>query len=146
MSCLPSEYLMDIQHGLRCACLNPPRYVNSHLVCHVPRRLSLDVSLRAKEDGKEKGFASPLSLSHGPLRFVTSHSHIAFAYVLDQSAKKEERAGGRPVEIVFKHYRYYRISPTNNSNLSIPFFVFKRAGVLTMLDKESLFARCVQLD
>ena len=49
------------------------------------------------------------------------------------------------VEVLYEHYRYYRISPTNNSNLSIPFFVFKRAGVLTMLDKESLFARCVQL-
>lgn len=70
---------------------------------------------------------------------------MALAYVLDQSAKKEG-AGGRRVEILFKHYRYYRISPPNNSNLSIPFFVFKRAGVLTMLDKESLFARCVKLD
>ena len=27
------------------------------------------------------------------------------------------------VEVLYEHYRYYRISPTNNSNLSIPFFV-----------------------
>ena len=130
-----------MRHGLRCAYLNLLRYANSHLVCLIPRRLSLDVSLRAKE---------------GPLRFVTSHSHIALAYVRDQSAKKQEAPKKEQetdylvitpvVEILFKHYRHYRISSPSNSNLSIPFFVFKRAGVLTMLDKESLFARCVKLD
>lgn len=146
---------MGMQHGLRCVYLNPLRYANSHLLCLAPWRLSVDVSLRAKA-GRKKGFASSLSLSHGPLRFVTSHSHIARAYVRDQSAQKQEAPRKKQeadhlvitpaVEILFKHYRYYRISPPNNSNLSIPFFVFKRAGILTMLDKESLFARCVKLD
>ena len=147
---------MGMRHGLRCAYLNLLRYANSHLVCLVPRRLSLDVSLRAKEGGKEKRLRFSSFSSHGPLRFVTSHSHIALAYVRDQSAKKQEAPKKEQetdylvitpvVEILFKHYRYYRISSPSNSNLSIPFFVFKRAGVLTMLDKESLFARCVKLD
>ena len=35
--------------------------------------LCLDEHLGAKEDGKEKTGASDFSLSHGPLRFVTSY-------------------------------------------------------------------------
>lgn len=147
---------MGMRHGLRCAYLNLLRYANSHLVCLVPRRLSLDVSLRAKEGGKEKRLRfSSLSFPWS-LAFVTSRSHIALAYVRDQSAKKQEASKKEQetdylvitpvVEILFKHYRHYRISSPSISNLSIPFFVFKRAGVLTMLDKESLFARCVKLD
>ena len=61
------------------------------LPCLVPRRLSLDVNLRAKEGGKEKTGDSETALrslvsspSRGPLRFVTSHSRFVLAFVHDQ--------------------------------------------------------------
>ena len=67
---------MGMRHGLRCAYLNLLRYANSHLVCLVPRRLSLDVSLRAKEGGKEKrlrfsslSFPSSLAFRHQSLAY-----------------------------------------------------------------------------
>ena len=41
--------------------------------CLVPRRLSFDENVRAKEGGKETT-ARCLYPSHGPLRFITSHS------------------------------------------------------------------------
>ena len=48
--------------------------------CVVKRRSFLDKNLGAKEGGKEKtGFAFPLISSHGPLRFVFSHSRFSFA-------------------------------------------------------------------
>ena len=51
--------------------------------CLVPRRLSLDENVRAKEGGKETTgetcFACRLYPSHGPLRFITSHSRFALA-------------------------------------------------------------------
>ena len=37
--------------------------------CLIPRHLSLDENLRAKEGGKEK-------TGYGPLRFVNSHSRV----------------------------------------------------------------------
>ena len=47
--------------------------------CVVKRRFSLDENLGAKEGGKEKtGFAFPLFPTHGPLRFVFSHSRFSF--------------------------------------------------------------------
>ena len=47
--------------------------------CLVPRRLSFDENVRAKEGGKETtGFVCRLHPSHGPLRFITSHSPLAF--------------------------------------------------------------------
>ena len=56
--------------------------------CLVPRRLSFDV--RAKEGGKETtGFARYLDPSHGPLRFITSHSRCALA-----SAMRKRSAWG----------------------------------------------------
>ena len=56
--------------------LSEPRTRISHgLRCLVPRRLSLDENVRAKEGGKETtGFACRLYPSHGPLRFITSRS------------------------------------------------------------------------
>ena len=84
VSCLSTWWAC--KHGLRSACLNPPRHANSHLGCKVPRRLSLNV----RKEGGKNGFGSPVTPSHGPLRFVTSHSHMALAYVRDQSAKKRE--------------------------------------------------------
>ena len=48
--------------------------------CVVKRRSFLDKNLGAKEGGKEKtGFVFPLISSHGPLRFVFSHSRFSFA-------------------------------------------------------------------
>ena len=56
--------------------------------CLVPRRLSLNENLRAKEDGKEETseahFALLLSLSHGLLRFFTSHSGFALPSAPEQ--------------------------------------------------------------
>ena len=55
----------------------------------MPRRLCLDENLRAKEARKEKtGFATILYPSHGPLRFVTSHSPFALASIRNH-AKNE---------------------------------------------------------
>ena len=49
--------------------------------CLVPRRLSVDENVRAKEGGKETTgetcFACRLYPSHGPLWFITSHSFRA---------------------------------------------------------------------
>ena len=58
--------------------------------CLVTRRLSpsLDENLRSKEDEKEEmgeeHFALLLSLSHGLLRFVTSHSGFALLSAPEQ--------------------------------------------------------------
>ena len=48
-----------------------------------------NVNFRAKEDGKEKtGEIPPLLFpSHGPMRFVTSHSRFPLAFILDQVRK-----------------------------------------------------------
>ena len=55
--------------------------------CLVPRLLSFDENVRAKEGGKETtGFACRLYPSHGPLRFITSHSRFALA-----SAKRKTK-------------------------------------------------------
>ena len=52
VSCLSTWWAC--KHGLRSACLNPPRHANSHLGCKVPRRLSLNLRLLAKKGGREK--------------------------------------------------------------------------------------------
>ena len=66
----------------------------------VPRRLSLDENLHAKEGGKEKtasplNFASLLYPSRGPLRFFTSHSRFALASMRNHAKNEapEEEAG-----------------------------------------------------
>ena len=46
--------------------------------CLLPRRLSFDENVRAKEGGKETTVVR-LYPSHGPLRFITSHSRFALA-------------------------------------------------------------------
>ena len=47
------------------------------MTCLVPRRLSFDEIVRAKEGGKETtgetSFRLPSVPSHSPLRFITSH-------------------------------------------------------------------------
>ena len=68
-----------------------PRFTDTRLIrtprCLVPRRLSFDENVRAKEGGKEKtGFACRLYPSHGPLQFITSHSRFALA-----SAKRKTK-------------------------------------------------------
>ena len=51
--------------------------------CLVPTRLSFfERQERAKDKGKGKGFASPLSLSHGPSRFKLVTSRACFALAL----------------------------------------------------------------
>ena len=60
----------------------------------VPRRLSFDESVRAKEGGKETTgetrFACRLYPSHGPLRFITSQSFSARLYHAKNEAPEEE--------------------------------------------------------
>lgn len=57
-------------------------HTNTCETCLVPGRSCLDENLRAKEGGKGKtGLTSLLFPSHGPRRFVTSHSRCAFATV-----------------------------------------------------------------
>ena len=61
-----------------------PRFTDTRLIrtprCLLPRPLSFDENVRAKEGGKETmGFARRLYPPHGPLRFITSHSRFALA-------------------------------------------------------------------
>ena len=68
-----------------------PHFTDTRLIrtprCLVPRRLSFDENVRAKEGGKETtGFACRLYPSHGPLQFITSHSRFALA-----SAKRKTK-------------------------------------------------------
>ena len=59
--------------------------------CLVPRRLSFDKNVRAKEGGKETtGFACLPYPSHGPLRFITSHSFCACLYHAKNEVPEEE--------------------------------------------------------
>ena len=59
--------------------------------CLVPRCLSLDENVRAKEGGKDTtGFACRLYPSHGPLRFITSHSFRARLCYAKNEAPEEE--------------------------------------------------------
>ena len=59
--------------------------------CLVPRRLSLDENVRAKEGGKETTgetcFACSLYPSHGPLRCITSHSRFALASTMQKTKR-----------------------------------------------------------
>ena len=59
--------------------------------CLVPRRLSFDENVRAKKGGKETtGNACRLYPSHGPLRFITSHSFRARLCHAKNEAPEEE--------------------------------------------------------
>ena len=75
------------------------------LGCLVPRRLSLDENVRAKEGGKETtGFACRLYPSHGPLRFITSHSRFALASTMRKTKRLRRTLGlhrGRPADLLF---------------------------------------------
>ena len=54
--------------------------------------LSLDENMRAKEGGKDTtGFACRLYPSHGPLRFITSHSRFALASTMRKTVKRLRR-------------------------------------------------------
>ena len=71
-------------------------YFSVHFfACLVPRRLSFDENLRAKEGGKEATgktrFACRLYLSHGPLRFITSHSRFALASAMRKTKRVRRR-------------------------------------------------------
>ena len=76
---------------------DPPTYPPTHpdepwpsrRACLVPRRLSLDENVRAKEGGKETTRECRPYPSHGHLRFITSHSRFALA-----SSKRSARGGG----------------------------------------------------
>ena len=62
--------------------------------CLAPRPLSFDENVRAKEGGKETTgetcFACHLYPSHGPLRFITSHSFHAHLCHAKNEAPEEE--------------------------------------------------------
>ena len=66
--------------------------------CLVPRRLSFDEKVCAKEGGKETTgetrFACRLYPSHGPLRFITSHSFRARLCHAKNVAPEEEAEFG----------------------------------------------------
>ena len=64
--------------------------------CLIPRRLSLDENVRAKEGGKETTGETSLRLpsvyfSHGPLRFITSHSRFALASTMWKTKRMRRR-------------------------------------------------------
>ena len=69
--------------------------VNSEVItCLVPRRLSLNENVRAKEGRTETtGFARRLHPSHGPLRFFTSHSRFALASTTRKTKRLRRRLG-----------------------------------------------------
>ena len=64
--------------------------------CLVPRRLSFDENVRAKEGGKETTgetrFACRLYPSHGPLWLIASHSFRARLCHAKNEAPEEEAA------------------------------------------------------
>ena len=74
------------------------RLVNPFRLCYclVPRRLSFDENVRAKEGGKETTdetrFACRLYPSHGPVWFITSHSFRARLCHAKNEAPEEEAA------------------------------------------------------
>ena len=59
--------------------------------CLVHRRLSFDENVRAKERGKETTGACCLYPSHGPLRFITSHSRFALASAMRKTKRLRRR-------------------------------------------------------
>ena len=66
--------------------------------CLAPRPLSFDENVRAKEGGKETTgetcFACHLYPSHGPLRFITSHSRFALASTMRKTEPLRRRLAG----------------------------------------------------
>ena len=77
--------------------------ITHNKTCLVPRRLSFDENVRAKEGGKETtGETCRLYPSHGPLRFITSHSFRA--HLAKNEAPKEE---ADKFFIIFKRNSYY---------------------------------------
>ena len=81
--------------------------------CLVPRRLSFDENVRAKEGGKETtGETCRLYPSHGPLWFITSHSFRARLCHAKNEAPEEEAACS-PVFFVF-FPKYPKIDGNDN--------------------------------
>ena len=92
--------MKKVIYGNQCIIFNivPPKIVNvpeninyscsRQNVCLVPRRLSFEENVRAKEGGKETTFR--LYPSHGPLRFITSHSFRARLCHAKNEAPEEE--------------------------------------------------------
>ena len=84
-------------------------FIVRYYLCLVPRRLSFDV--RAKEGGKETTaetrFARRLYPSHGPLRFITSHSRFALASAMRKKKRLRSRLvlshRGHPTSIFGKY-------------------------------------------
>ena len=60
--------------------------------CLVPRRLSFDENVRAKEGGKKTtSVACRLYPSHGHLRFITSNSRFALASAMRKTKSLRRR-------------------------------------------------------
>ena len=70
--------------------------------CLAPRPLSFDENVRAKEGGKETTgetcFACHLYPSHGPLRFITSHSRFALASAMRKTKRLKRTLNYRPLD------------------------------------------------
>ena len=84
-----------------------PRFTDTRLIrtprCLVPRRLSFDENVRAKEGRKKTtGFAYRLYSSHGFLRFITSHSRFALA-----SAKRKTKRLRRRLDTLLLRAVYF---------------------------------------
>ena len=76
--------------------------------CLVPRRLSFDENVRAKEGGKETtGLACRLYPSHGPLRLITSHSFRARLCHAKNEAPEEE--AGNVCRNKFSGFKYRKM-------------------------------------
>ena len=76
-----------------------------------------NVNLRAKETGKKKTgeVLRVLSPSHGPLRFITSHSRFALAFIRDQAAKNE----APEEEAVVKAEGFNSFDETNLTSMTV---------------------------
>ena len=98
--------------------------------CVVPRRLSFDENVCSKEGGKETtGFACRLYPSHGPLRFITSHSRFALASAMREMKRLKRRLaqtynGGHNCNPTYRHVdssvRAKWIRGSGNEKVNVP--------------------------
>ena len=93
--------------------LLPPGYVSYPDVS-----LSRWKILRAKEGGKEKtGLVSIFSPSHGPLRFVTSHSRFALADVRKTKGMRRKQPGDGMLVYSNRHIQENHHTPDRLRNM-----------------------------
>ena len=90
-------------HPLLKKILDPPLTLHNIkcLVCLVPRRLSFDENVRAKEGRKETTGVCRLYPSHSPLWFITTLSRFALASVKRKPKRLRRRLVSRIKHISF---------------------------------------------